>query len=338
MAALSCGSPPSREGLFSSRGGASGEGNLAGAGGSGGAATQPGAAAGAGGDVLLPSELGASGGQSGTGGSGGAGSDRDAGVLDATVADAAADKTGDAGVLGCLPADRANCDALVAALVHRYSFEGSGTSVVDSAGTANGTVVNGQLSGTGTVALSGSISTENYVNLPNGLISGLGSATIEAWLTWNGGDPWQRIFDFGSSQDGENQRGGGVNYLFLTPSTSGAVPTLRAAFQSTDTDGEVRVNSPAALPTGIEQHVAVVVNGQNDTLALFINGAPVDSAPLPSQLSAIDDINDWLGRSLYDGDPGLAGSISEFRIYGAALSAAQIALSFELGPEARVSR
>ena len=343
MAALSCGSPPSRDGLFGSRGGAtgaSGASNLAGAGGSGGATAHP--DGGAGGDVSLPGELGGSGGQGGTGGNGGAGPELDAGVLDAAAADAAADNTGDAGVLGCLPADRANCDALVAALVHRYSFAGSGTSVVDSAGTANGTVVNGQLSGTGTVALSGSIATENYVNLPNGIISGLGSATIEAWLTWNGGNPWQRIFDFGSSQDGQDQRGGGVNYLFLTPSTSDAVPTVRVAFQSMnpDTGGEVRVNSAAALPTGIEQHVAVVVNGQTNTLALFINGAPVGSTPLPSRLSAINDFNDWLGRSQYDGDPdpGLAGSIAEFRIYGAALSAAQIALSFGLGPDARVSQ
>ncbi|MEO8180397.1 MAG: LamG domain-containing protein [Deltaproteobacteria bacterium] len=294
--------------------------------------------------MSLPSELGGGAGQggAGAGGSEGLAPELDAGVLDATAGDAATHDAGQTSALGCLPADRANCDALIAALVHRYSFEGTGTGVVDSVGAANGSVVNGQLSGTGTVELSGSLLLENYVNLPNGIISGLGSATLEAWLSWNGGDPWQRIFDFGSSDGGEDERGVGANYLFLTPSTDDPIPTVRvAAFQATnpDTNGEVRVNSTAALPTGVEQQVAVVVNGQANTLALFINGSAAGSAALPSQLSAIDDVNNWLGRSQYNGipDPGLAGSISEFRIYGAALSAEQVALSFGLGPDAPVS-
>jgi hypothetical protein len=340
LAALSCGSPPPRDDLFRSRGGAGGAGNEAGAGGSAGAAAN--ASAGAGVETSRPSEVAGSAGQGVTAGgaSGGFAPELDAGVLDAMAGDAATNDMG-AGIPGCLPADRANCDALVATLAHRYSFEGSGSSVVDSVGAANGSVVNGQLSGTGTVELSGSLLTENYVNLPNGIISSLSSATIEVWLTWNGGEAWQRIFDFGSSEDGENERGGGVNYLFLTPSSNDPVPTVRTAFQSTnpDTNGEVLINAAPALPVGVEQHVAVVVDGQANTLALFINGSAAGSIALPSQLSAINDNNNWLGRSQYtDGpDPGLAGSISEFRIYGAALSAAQIALSFGLGKDAPVS-
>jgi len=292
--------------------------------------------------MSLPSELGGGAGQggAGAGGSGGLGPELDAGALDATAGDAATNDAGPGNALGCPPADRANCNVLAAALVHRYSFEGSGTAVVDSAGTANGSVVNGELSGTGTVELTGSLVTENYVNLPNGILSGLASATLEVWLTWNGGDPWQRIFDFGSSQGGENERGNGITYLLLTPSTDAPIPTVRVAFQLTgpDINSEVRVNSAAALPIGVEQHVAIVVNGQSDTLALFINGSAVGSIALPSPLSAIDDFNNWLGRSQFDADPGFGGTISEFRIYRAALSAEQVAVSFGLGPDAPVSR
>ena len=50
-------------------------------------------------------------------------------------------------------------------------------------------------------------------------------------------------------------------------------------------------------------------------------------------LSGITDTNNWLGRSQYAADADFAGSISEFRIYGTARSAAQIAASNTAGPD-----
>ena len=44
------------------------------------------------------------------------------------------------------------------------------------------------------------------------------------------------------------------------------------------------------------------------------------------------DDNCWFGRSQYAQDPGFGGSIEEFRIYSAALSAEEIALSYASGP------
>ena len=52
-------------------------------------------------------------------------------------------------------------------------------------------------------------------------------------------------------------------------------------------------------------------------------------------LSAIDDVNNWLGRSNYTIDNELEGDYDEFRIYGAALSADEIANSFKAGPDAK---
>jgi hypothetical protein len=255
--------------------------------------------------------------------------------VDAAVGSGASDASA-ANRLGCGAADQADCDALAAALAHRYSFAGNTASVLDGIGLAHGSVVNGQLSGSGAVLLSGAESPENYVDLPNGLVSSLSSGTFEAWLQWGGGDPWQRIFDFGSSQTGEDVRAGGEEYLFLTPRS--ADDTVRVTFLSSETVDEVQVNSAAPLPSGVVSHVAVVVDGQAGTLALFINGAQAGSAALSSSLAALaGDHNNWLGRSEFPTDPGFAGSLLELRIYSAPLSAAQLALSFQLGPDAAVN-
>jgi hypothetical protein len=49
-------------------------------------------------------------------------------------------------------------------------------------------------------------------------------------------------------------------------------------------------------------------------------------------LSAINDINCWLGRSQYSADADFGGSIDEFRIYSAALTALQVRTSNLAGP------
>jgi len=51
-------------------------------------------------------------------------------------------------------------------------------------------------------------------------------------------------------------------------------------------------------------------------------------------LTMIQDVNNWLGRSNYSVDPALFASLIEFRIYEQALTAAQIGLSFRAGPGA----
>jgi hypothetical protein len=246
------------------------------------------------------------------------------------------------GLCGCdLPDDDtsepgvASCVGLIATLVHRYTFDGSGTVVRDSLGGASGAVVNATLTGSGAVTLAGHM-TDQYVDLPNGLISGLESATIEAWLTWYGGPEWQRIFDFGDDQTGvEGSQGSGSTYLFLTPRiTDDGGRLVRAAYQRTSYP-EVQLDATRTLPSGTLTHVAVTFDGPSATFALYIDGGLENSqivSTAPMQLSAIDDINDWLGRSQYSADPQLAATIEEFRIYDAALSTAQIHTSFSAGP------
>ncbi len=332
---VACGAP-STDGLFGPRasGGTAGSAGtgptgVAGDGGSrGGASGAGGSASGAGGSAGSAGSAS----QSGSGGS----------SLEATDAghpDAAAVVQADAGDGGiaaharsCAPEGDADCNTLITALRHRYSFDGTGTNVADTAGGASGSLVGAQLSGSGSANLDAGA----YVNLPNGVISSLTSATLEAWVNWGGGAAWQRVFDFGSTSNNEEDvPGAGSDYLFLTPQA--AEGNVRVAFRSADNSREIQVNGNAPLAAGVEQHVAVVVDGQARTLTLYVNGRLAGSTTLRSSLSAIHDVNDWLGRSQFQGDPGLSGRLIEFRIYGAALDSTQIGLSFQLGPDASVS-
>jgi hypothetical protein len=228
-------------------------------------------------------------------------------------------------------------DPLQTSLIHRYSFSGTGTAVLDSKGAAHGEVMGAELDGDGTLTLLGERSGQ-YVNLPNGLISGLTSATFEAWLTWQGGAAWQRIFDFGSGSSGEDVQGTvGISYLFLTTASDPArMPpsALRAAFSTNGVDDEEPCHGPAVFPSMALTHVALVVDPALQTMALYQDGAHLVTCTLLRPLSLINDVNNWLGRSNYVADVDLSGSYEEFRIYGAALSAEQLADSYAAGPDA----
>lgn len=232
------------------------------------------------------------------------------------------DKT-DTDLCGCGEPDTASggtvlCEAIAEALVHRYSFEGTGSTATDSAGTADGDLVDASQSG-GVVTLDGT----GYVDLPNGLISDLTDVTIEAWFSHTGSAGWERVFDFGNNSGGEDEQGTGTSYLFYTP-TNGTVG--RAGFLP---DGATEVTaSGAVVATGRMTHIAVVFSETARSLRYYEDGALRGSGVVDNPLSDIDDVNNWLGRSQFASDPGLTGTIEEFRIYDAALTAPQVSYSY----------
>jgi hypothetical protein len=245
------------------------------------------------------------------------------------------------GLCGCELADSdadagvASCAALIASLVRRYTFDGTGTAVRDSKGGPEGKVIGTTLTGGGAVTLAGRMS-DQYVDLPNGMLSALGAVTLETWLTWYGGYEWQRIFDFGDDQsEVEGSQSSGLSYLFLTPRiTDDGGALVRVAYQRTSYP-EVQLDATRTLPAGKLTHVAVTLDSASGMIAVYIDGAlenakVVDTVPL--ELSAIHDVNDWLGRSQYAADPELAATIEEFRVYSRALDAAELRASFIAGP------
>jgi hypothetical protein len=224
-------------------------------------------------------------------------------------------------------------------LFHRYSFDGEGERAMDTRGGAHGQVIGTVLGGDGTLSLAGG-TTEQYLNLPDYFVSGLTDATFETWLTWHGGAAWQRIFDFGSNDDdATNPRGLGVSYLFLTAfaaaDTSRQVPAgMRLAYSQKGVGDEEVCLITSNLPVDIPAHVAAVINSGAQTMSIYQDGALLVECPLTRPLSAINDVNNWLGRSNYAADAGLAATYDEFRVYNAALTAEQLAESFALGPDA----
>ena len=241
----------------------------------------------------------------------------------------------------------AGSTGFASSLLHRYSFDGSGTLVDDSVGTANGTVFNTTLDGMGAVSLVDDHDINNqtadqFVDLPNQLVSGLRNATFEVWLTWAGGAAYQRIFDFGddTSMVEDNRTSfPGRTYLFLTPKTyndQGA--NMRVAYASAQVH-EVQLDSVHPFPLNAKTHVALVVDSDAEQMALYMNGEFEKSMDFPGdRLMLIHDINNWLGRSNYFYDPCITGVFHEFRIYSAALSASQVHESFVLGPDAVLPR
>jgi hypothetical protein len=83
--------------------------------------------------------------------------------------------------------------------------------------------------------------------------------------------------------------------------------------------------------------VVLVVSTTRGSLELYVDGAlEASTSGRAIDLSAISDVNNWLGRSQYGSDPEFQGDYLDFRIYGTALTAAQVTLSFDLGADAEL--
>ncbi len=155
--------------------------------------------------------------------------------------------------------------------------------------------------------LSGS---SQFVQLP----TGVGFArTFSATVKWNGGAAWQRIFDFGQGTN---------SYFFLTPSAVSG--KLRFAITINGNASEQIMEGPTALPTNVWTHVAVTMNGSQGVL--YLNGAPVaTNTAMRLEPLTIIPITNNLGRSQFAADPYFNGQIANFRVFGRALSAGEIA-------------
>lgn len=221
----------------------------------------------------------------------------------------------------------------VDALRVRYDFGGSGTRLIDRVGSADGEVLGGaQLSGEGQLELDGQ---DDYVDLPNGLLSGLDAVTIMVWLEWAGGICWQRVFDFGSSDQGEDQVGDALTSLFLTPKACGR----ETAAVRIELDGaEFTMHMDAPLAEGQPLHVTVTIDPLADATCLYVDGELQVRGPAPLALARIDDVNVWLGRSQWVQDHHWAGRYDELRIYDRALGPNEIQGAFADGPDAPAGR
>ncbi|MEI6075951.1 MAG: LamG-like jellyroll fold domain-containing protein [Verrucomicrobiota bacterium] len=150
--------------------------------------------------------------------------------------------------------------------------------------------------------------TNQFVTLPPGVA---GMQTFMAWVKWNGGGAWQRVFDFGNNT---------TNYTVLTPAAANG--RLRFNITLNSLAGEQIADAPSALPVGIWTHVAVTTDGRQ--VILYTNGvAMVTNANtdlIPANLQAT---HNYLGKSQWP-DPYFNGQLSAVRMFSSALSPAAI--------------
>ncbi|HOQ05462.1 MAG TPA: immunoglobulin domain-containing protein [Anaerohalosphaeraceae bacterium] len=151
-------------------------------------------------------------------------------------------------------------------------------------------------------------SVDDFVTLPAG-VADARDMTVAAWVYWNGGNQWQRIFDFGTST---------AQYLFLTPRSGSN--TLRFAVKN---GGSEQIVETSQLPTAQWTHLAVVL--RENTATLYVNGRAVASSASIT-LDPIDfspNLN-YIGKSQFSADPLFSGRIDDFRLYSYALSGAEV--------------
>jgi hypothetical protein len=212
-------------------------------------------------------------------------------------------------------------------MIHRYSFT---TDASDSVGTANGELAGDANISKGSVILTGN--KPSYVNLPNDLFTDLASSTFEIWVTWDGGGPWQRIWDFGNSSAGEDAQGAASASIFLTPNNGGGMQL--SIYPTAAVFGQQVLNA-APLSSGKLHHIVWTYDDLATTGVLYLDGAQVAiNQNMTSKLSDLGSTeNNWLGHSQYVQDADFAGSIAEFRIYNGTLSAADVSKNFDTGPD-----
>lgn len=199
----------------------------------------------------------------------------------------------------------------VPALVGVYHLDGN---LGDSSGNSNNATMTGlQAYGPGVsgaaIKLDG---LTNFIEMPAEMLN-FTNFTIAAWVYWNGGAAWQRIFDFGN---------GTGQYLFLTPDSGNG--TLRFAITTNGPGGEQWVET--AQPMASNQWVHVAVTGAGNTVSLYTNGLlAATSGSLTVNPADFNPVLNFLGQSQYSGDPLFSGWLDEVYVANYAMSGAQIA-------------
>jgi len=236
-----------------------------------------------------------------------------------------------------------------AGLRHRYSFndgafdEPAGT-FEDLVGNADGLLYNGASITDGELILPGGafgVDGAHARLLANGgggiNISGYTNATFEIWGSTSELQLWQRYFDFGGRSNAAPVNGG--NTIWVTPNAAGD-PGMRFSISNVNLntqsgfDGEQWADT-ILLPTPLntERHIVAAFDGENDVMRLYLDGALVgENTAVTNILELLQDDYALLGASLYDGDPGFAGSINEFRVYDMVMTPAAVLSNFADGP------
>jgi hypothetical protein len=228
-----------------------------------------------------------------------------------------------------------------ALLTHRWSFNGD---LNDSVGGSNATIVevgaNDATLGASEVTMTGGDrAASDYVDLGTNLLQGkMTPVTIELWATQNEVQQFGRIFDFNNNTTNE--------YLFMSWSTGTNIDGDRVGFKDTTEIVQEATNAPYTLETKF--HIVMTLTPAfyegvaTGTMVRWYTAPAGNDNPLgalqgsfvtPHHLVSLNDLHNWLGRSIWPGDGTASASFDEVRIWDGELTEVERELFQVSGPD-----
>jgi len=195
-----------------------------------------------------------------------------------------------------------------------------------------------------------------YIDLPNRIISIHTNITIEVWVALLSTQNWARIFDFGRTAQAGDGLGEPGEYTGAPGSPAPGVTTsyddvMLSGFIGTDIcrqrfelrfkgGTQRRIDSGLITSTGVVHHYAVTFTKGVGTYAetggrwqWYRDGYPIGYVDVSNSLADLEDVNNWLGRSMWSTDNNTHADYYEVRIHNVALSERQILANYLVGPQ-----
>lgn len=134
-------------------------------------------------------------------------------------------------------------------------------------------------------------------------------------VKWNGGNDWQRIFDFGIND---------LSYAMLTTKANNGAMRFEI---TPNGSGETRdLDAPNPLPINVWTHVAVALDGRE--AIMYVNGQAVAVDPSVNLLTSdVMGGANYFGHSQFSADPYLNGQLGSVLISSQTLPVEQITAS-----------
>ena len=188
-----------------------------------------------------------------------------------------------------------------------------------------------------------------YVDLPNGTFSPLTNMTVEVWANPRSAQNFARILEIGRTVEAGDGLGAAGEYTGTPASpapgaTSGSDVIGLSACVGTDLNVQRFLGSlngalqfiDSGLPTEatVLHHYAVSFTdtASGGTLRWYRDGQLITHIDVTWKLADIEDVNAWLGRSLWSGDAMSHMYFHDVRIHNTAISDRRVLANFLLGP------
>lgn len=218
-------------------------------------------------------------------------------------------------------------------LIH-YTFDSAaGGTVADASGNGNDGVIkqSGATVSGGALSLPGGArATAGYLEIPTAALAGKKQLTVSTWLNSRSGSGNVAAAFIGAPvASGASYSSG---YWLLNPANpSGYVKsvvtnTVNAGAPWGTEIGPGSSNAPTSgvkNPAGMTLYTTVI-DGTAGKLTVYVNGAQVSQTSIARDVSSFgSSLVSYLGRSTYN-DPGWAGDVDDYAVYGQALGAGQV--------------